>query len=105
MSLFGFGDPGINPGSSGSGGNSGQQIFDDILKLATLGTQTYLTNQAITNPRPATVTYAPNGQTLVATGGGALPPSAGLSTNWGALFSNPLVVIGFILALVLILKK
>jgi hypothetical protein len=68
--------PGVNnptPQSSGGGPtNPSGSWLSQLLPWASLGAQTFLADQAITSPRPATVTLQPNGQ-FAATGGGALP--------------------------------
>ncbi len=72
--------------------------FGDFSNLVQLGANTYLAQQAINSPRPATVAFAPNGQTSVVTGGGALPnvnSVLGTSSIW-------LLVFGFVLVLLLL---
>jgi hypothetical protein len=77
--------------------NDGQQGFSDFLTLATLGTQTFLANQAITSPRPST--YALNGQgQMIATGGGA--PAVSFLSGGGGSFVW-IIVIVFVLFLFL----
>lgn len=127
---FSYGDPGIGGGDpfsiggvsagpggifntpspvqvpSGSGGpsNPGGSVLSQLLPWAQLGANTFLADQAITSPRPSTITYLPNGQ-IAATGGGASPLSVGtgsglltfLGTTAGLLFIVGVVVIIFVL--------
>lgn len=115
---FSYGDPGIGGGypfptgqfpnsppqvPSGSGGSSNPSgsILSQLLPWASLGAQTFLADQAITSPRPSTVTYLPNGQ-IAATGGGAPAPLFG-SSSFGSLSSIPgLVWVGLIALLLVI---
>jgi hypothetical protein len=68
-----FGTPSPVPDNSGGGpSNPSGSWLSQLLPWANLGAQTFLADQAITSPRPATITLQPNGQ-FAATGGGALP--------------------------------
>lgn len=62
------GDPGLS--------TSGSSDFQDFLKLATLGTSTFLGYTALSSNRPSTIQVSPNGQLLLS-GGGAVQPTAG----------------------------
>lgn len=103
---FSYGDPGIGGGDpfsiggvtagpggvfntpspvqvpSGSGGpsNPSGSWLSQLLPWASLGAQTFLADQAITSPRPSTITYLPNGQ-IAASGGGAAPPVFGAGSS------------------------
>jgi hypothetical protein len=93
----------FNDGFGGGADNS----FDPtqtILGTEQLVANTFLANQAITSPRPATVQLAPNG-TVIASGGGANSPLTGATSSWGALLSNPLVLILLLLFGLLIFRK
>ncbi|HZU30978.1 MAG TPA: hypothetical protein VFB79_07685 [Candidatus Angelobacter sp.] len=106
LSNLGFGDPGIGGSSStvfvgGSGGvqssgSSAQSWLSTLLPWATLGSQTFLADQAITSPRASTVTVLPNGQ-LVATGGGAATPSTGAALALGSIPSWIWIVLVLVL--------
>jgi hypothetical protein len=54
--------------------------LNTIFDFASLGTSTYLANQAITSPRPASITTGPNGL-FNAAGGGAGSALGGLGSN------------------------
>ena len=67
-----FANPTFPSNSGGGPSNPGGSWLSQLLPWANLGAQTFLADQAITSPRPSTVTMLPNGQ-IVATGGGASP--------------------------------
>lgn len=117
--MFTFGDPGIggsssvgsgdlatilslpgtwsNPTPSDQGGgpsNPSGSWLSQLLPWANLGAQTFLADQAITSPRPSTVTLLPNGQ-VQATGGGAAPIAAsfGAVPSWVWIIALLLVVV------------
>jgi hypothetical protein len=97
-----FSGTGIINDSFGSGSDNSFNAGNYLLGTENLIANTFLANQAITSPRPATVQLAPNG-TVIASGGGANSPIAG-GSSWGALFSNPLVLVLILLFAFLIFK-
>lgn len=100
--------------TSGSGSNGGGDSTDsggfldgyDLNDAIDQGLQAWkiynnqqLAQQALNSPRPATVTFSPNGQAVVATGGGAAFPSlTGASSSW-------LWIIGIVLVFVLLVRR
>ena len=92
-----FNTPSPVPDNSGGGpSNPSGSWLSQLLPWANLGAQTFLADQAITSPRPSTVTLLPNGQ-FAATGGGALP-----TIGTGSLSSVPGIVwIGLVMVLLL----
>lgn len=92
--------PGVPAGSGGPSNPSGSWL-SALLPWASLGAQTFLADQAITSPRPATVTYLPNGQ-IAASGGGAAAPSFGSTVS-----SIPTIVwIGLaVLVMIMVFRK
>lgn len=129
MGAFSYGDPGIGGGdpfsignvSAGAGGifntpspvsvptgsggpsNPSGSWLSALLPWASLGAQTFLADQAITSPRPSTITYLPNGQ-LAVSGGGAATPSTGLALGLGAIPSWVWIVVALVV-LISVLKK
>lgn len=111
---FNFGTPpfsglpqtgGINPATpsggpvpSSSGGISPDAPWwQQLFPFLQLGAQTYIADQAVTSPRPSTVSYLPNGQ-VVATGGGAsVPVSSALSSTPGWVWIVLIVVLVIVL--------
>lgn len=82
------GNPTPQPGGGGPSNPDGSWL-SKLLPWAQLGAQTFLADQAITSPRPSTITYLPNGQ-LAVSGGGA--PSPALNLGGLSLGSIPAVV-------------
>ena len=97
-------------GSNGGGDNSGDSggfldgySLSDAIDQGLQGWQIYnnqqLAQQALNSPRPATVTFLPNGQAAVATGGGAAFPSlTGANSSW-------LWIVGILLVFVLLMRR
>jgi hypothetical protein len=75
----GGGTGGEFPGTGGGPSNPSGSWLSQLLPWANLGAQTFLADQAITSPRPATITYLPNGQ-LAVTGGGASPVAGAIGS-------------------------
>lgn len=96
---------GINPSATPSGGpvptstglpSPDAPWWQQLFPFLNLGAQTYLADQAITSPRPATITYAPNGQLLATAGGGAaavIPGAVGSIPSWIWILAILLVVV------------
>jgi hypothetical protein len=90
--LLQSGGSGIPTGPSSSAGDA-SSILASLFPFAQLGTNAFLSNQALTSSRPSTVQVLPNGQTIVTGGGAALPSS---------LSSIPSIVwIGLVLLIVI----
>ena len=94
------GVPSAPPPSSNGGGSSTADWLNTIFKFAQLGTQTYLAQDALSAPRPSTVTYGPNGLPVVTGGGasalvgtGGISSILGTSSIWLFLFVGILVLL------------
>jgi hypothetical protein len=92
-----------NPTPTNTGVSSGGSFLQALLPFAQLGTNAFLSNQALTSSRPSTVTILPNGQSIV-TGGGAASPVLSTSSIT-SLLSNPLILIFVVIMLVMLLRK
>ena len=95
-----FGDPGIGVSDVGD-----QSTIGQIFSFAQLGAQTFLADQAITSPRPATVTYARNGQLMTVGSGNAAAVAAQQGGLLSFLGTSPGLLLIVMLVLVLVLRK